>query len=131
MARRKPTDTVKLNLRLPEALRRKLEHAGKAHDHSMNAELIRRLEDSFHADPAADMVELAMWLESTNDADGAYIPPKKNWRDNRESASVVRDAVDQIIAAVAGLPQKALEGRAEFLATVVLQKYGLSRGGKS
>jgi hypothetical protein len=47
MARRKPSDTVKLNLRFPESLRRLLEHAGKKHQWSMNAEIVRRLEDSF------------------------------------------------------------------------------------
>jgi hypothetical protein len=126
---KKPSDIVQLKLRFPEALRKKLERAAKARDHSMNAEIIHRLDRSFHNDPAVDMVELAMWLESTSDAEGAHLPPKKNWRENPESASAVRYAVDQIITAVAGLPPEPVvsdRGRAEVLATVVLRKFGLS-----
>jgi hypothetical protein len=44
---RKPSDTVQLKLRFPEALRRRLERAAKASDQSMNAEIIHRLEKSF------------------------------------------------------------------------------------
>jgi hypothetical protein len=45
---RKPTDTVQLNLRFSEALRRRLERAAAGHDRSMNAEIVERLEQSFH-----------------------------------------------------------------------------------
>jgi hypothetical protein len=44
---RKPTDTVQLNLRFPEALRRRLERAANANYASMNAEIVHRLEQSF------------------------------------------------------------------------------------
>jgi hypothetical protein len=47
MARRKPSDTVKLNLRFPESLRRLLEGVAKKQERSMNAEIVRRLENSF------------------------------------------------------------------------------------
>jgi hypothetical protein len=44
---RKPTDTVQLNLRFSEALRRRLERAAKNNDCSLNAEIVDRLEKSF------------------------------------------------------------------------------------
>jgi len=44
---RKPTDTAHLNLRYPEALRRRLERAAKKSGRSMNTEIVERLERSF------------------------------------------------------------------------------------
>src|SRR5262245_30156978 len=44
---RKPTDTAHLNLRYPEALRRRLERAAKNSGRSMNSEIVERLERSF------------------------------------------------------------------------------------
>ena len=44
---RKPTDTAHLNLRYPEALRRRLERAAKDGGRSMNTEIVERLEQSF------------------------------------------------------------------------------------
>jgi hypothetical protein len=47
MTARKPTDVVQVNLRLRESLRRKLEHEAERRGCSFNAELTRRLEESF------------------------------------------------------------------------------------
>jgi Arc-like DNA binding domain len=47
---RKSTDTIKLQLRLPERLRRRLERAAETHDQSMNFEILKRLEESFQAE---------------------------------------------------------------------------------
>jgi hypothetical protein len=44
---RKPTAIVTLSLRIREELRRHLEQDAKTHQHSMNAEIVKRLEDSF------------------------------------------------------------------------------------
>jgi hypothetical protein len=44
---RKPTDTVKLNLRFPEALRRRLEREARAQNRSLNTEIVERLYRSF------------------------------------------------------------------------------------
>jgi hypothetical protein len=44
---RKPTETAHLNLRYPEALRRRLERAAKNSGRSMNTEIVERLEQSF------------------------------------------------------------------------------------
>jgi hypothetical protein len=40
---RKPTDTIKLNLRFPEALRRQLEREAKKARRSLNTEIVERL----------------------------------------------------------------------------------------
>jgi Arc-like DNA binding domain len=44
---RKRTDTIKLQLRLSERLRRRIERAAERNECSMNAEIIERLEQSF------------------------------------------------------------------------------------
>ena len=59
---RKLSDTVKLQLRLSEALRRRLERAAKAGDQSMNTEIVHRLEESLYLKEEAKLVgwELAI-----------------------------------------------------------------------
>jgi hypothetical protein len=57
---RKPTDIVKLQLRLPEALRRRLERAAKAHDRSMNTEIVLRLEEAFQMDELNAQMKASM-----------------------------------------------------------------------
>jgi Arc-like DNA binding domain len=47
---RKPTDTIKLNLRFPEALRRQLEREAKARGQSLNTEIVERLYRSLRQD---------------------------------------------------------------------------------
>ena len=44
---RKRTDTVALTLRVREDLRRRLEREAKKRDHSLNTEMVRRLEETF------------------------------------------------------------------------------------
>jgi hypothetical protein len=46
MVARKPTDTVKLQLRFHEALRRRLVQEAKKHNRSLNAEIVHRLDQS-------------------------------------------------------------------------------------
>jgi hypothetical protein len=57
---RKPTDTVQLNLRFSEALRRRLEREAERNDRSMNAEIIDRLEQSFRVPELTDAVAAAL-----------------------------------------------------------------------
>ena len=62
---RKPTDTAHLNLRYPEALRRRLERAAKNGGRSMNTEIVERLEQSFRREDfekLQDAVNLG-WLK--------------------------------------------------------------------
>jgi hypothetical protein len=53
---RKPTDTVQLKLRFPEALRRRLERQAALKKHSMNAEIVDRLTQSLLRESYADFI---------------------------------------------------------------------------
>jgi hypothetical protein len=48
-ARRKPTDTVQLNLRFSERLRRRLAREAKQRNCSLNTEIVARLEESLRS----------------------------------------------------------------------------------
>jgi hypothetical protein len=57
MPKRKGTDIIKVNLRLREALRQRLEREAKRNDTSLNSEMARRLEGSVNAEEhLADLV---------------------------------------------------------------------------
>ena len=62
---RKLTDTVKLQVRLPERLRRRLEQAAKHHDCSMNTEIFDRLDRSFQKEEQEKMMALAIEQAAT------------------------------------------------------------------
>jgi hypothetical protein len=57
MARRKPMQVVQVNLRLREALRRKLEAAARQRGVSLNFEMTDRLAKSFEQDEAKSVAE--------------------------------------------------------------------------
>jgi len=57
MAKRKRTDIVKLQLRIREALRRRLEVAAKAEERSLNTEIAHRLENSFEQEKNSLLLE--------------------------------------------------------------------------
>ena len=57
---RKLTDIVKLQVRLSERLRRRLEQAAKHNDWSMNTEIVSRLDTSFQKDEQEKMMALAI-----------------------------------------------------------------------
>jgi hypothetical protein len=54
---RKLSDTVKLNLRFSEELRRKLEKAAERNNQSINSEIVARLDGSFRRDEFKVFVE--------------------------------------------------------------------------
>jgi Arc-like DNA binding domain len=56
---RKLTDTVKLQVRLSERLRRRLEQAAKHNDWSMNTEIVSRLDSSFQREDLEEMIRRA------------------------------------------------------------------------
>jgi hypothetical protein len=56
---RKLTDTVKLQVRLPERLRRHLEQEAKRNDWSMNTEIVSRLDSSFQRENEEEMIRRA------------------------------------------------------------------------
>src|SRR5262249_1141802 len=53
---RKTTDSVQLKLRFSEALRRRLEREARRQEHSLNGEIINRLEQSFRKSEDADLL---------------------------------------------------------------------------
>jgi hypothetical protein len=57
MAKRKRTDVVKLQLRIRETLRRRLEAAARADERSLNSEIAQRLEDSFDQEKNSLLLE--------------------------------------------------------------------------
>ena len=57
---RKLTDTVKLQVRLSERLRRRLEQAAKHNDWSMNTEIVSRLDSSFQREDQKEMIRRAV-----------------------------------------------------------------------
>lgn len=54
---RNPSDTVQFRLRLPKELRRKIEAICKPNRYSINAEIVRRLEESFFRDDKVEFAE--------------------------------------------------------------------------
>ena len=61
--RRKPNETVQVNLRIKEELRRKLERSAKEHEVSFNQEVRKRLADSLEQKPRQSLESLAANLE--------------------------------------------------------------------
>jgi hypothetical protein len=57
MAKRKKTDVVKLQLRIREGLRGRLESAAKNQERSLNSEIVARLEESFRRSELASLTE--------------------------------------------------------------------------
>jgi hypothetical protein len=59
MTKRKPDDTVNLRLRLPEALRQKLETEANAAERSLNSEILWRLGRTF----SEEWRDFIAWVE--------------------------------------------------------------------
>jgi hypothetical protein len=62
---RKPADPVQLKLRFDEKLRLRIERAALRNNQSMNAEIIRRLEESFDREELSEFMRAAMWQALT------------------------------------------------------------------
>jgi hypothetical protein len=56
---RKPAETVQVNLRIKEGMRRQLEREAHAHRVSLNKEMLLRLEDSFEKTAKRDLDDIA------------------------------------------------------------------------
>jgi hypothetical protein len=95
---RKPTETVKLQLRLSEAIRRRLERAASASHRSMNAEIVHRLEQSLKRDEEPEGVRDAMNEGMLKVIDVAaevvrQIPPARH----NQSLRAIDRAIDQAL----------------------------------
>jgi len=60
MAKRKPTDMAQMNLRIRETLRKKVEVEARKNGHSLNSELVQRLERSFIDQWVHQMIEATL-----------------------------------------------------------------------
>jgi len=105
---RKTTDTVQLKLRFSEALRRRLEREARRQEHSLNGEIINRLEQSFRKSEDADLLGStlrALFGGATGDLLRAIataiwlieMRTGKKWHEDRETALQVNHAIDRII----------------------------------
>src|SRR5262245_34056425 len=111
---RKPTDTVQLKLRFSEALRRRLEREARRQEHSLNGEIIHRLEQSFRKAEDADLVGSTFRgaLGATGDllraiATAIWLIEKrtgKKWNEDSDTSQEVQWATDSIIEALARPP---------------------------
>ena len=110
---RKLSDTVQLKLRFSEALRRRLEREAKRQEHSLNGEIINRLEQSFRKSEDADLLGStlrALFGGATGDllraiATAIWLIEKsagKKWHEDRETTFQVSHAIGQIIDWFAG-----------------------------
>jgi hypothetical protein len=91
--RRKPTETVQVNLRIKESERRKLEAAALRNGVSLNAEMAARLARTFRQTAALEIDQLAENV-------GRYLGPLvANTHDLMMSGEAAR-AVDELIALV-------------------------------
>jgi Arc-like DNA binding domain len=54
--KRKSTDIAQIGLRLPEALRKRIENEAHKHGWSLNRELVRRLESSFQQELLSEAI---------------------------------------------------------------------------
>jgi len=121
MAKRKKSDTVQLKLRIRERLRQRLQIVAEKADHSLNAEMVQRLEQSFLMDKNASLIEallgsgedlellraIAIMLRSLNG----------RWRTDKQNAENLATAVAKIISVFRGdiePTESAFPKRAEF-----------------
>ena len=105
---RKLSDTVQLKLRFSEALRRRLEREARRQEHSLNGEIINRLEQSFRKSEDADLLGSTLrtlFGGATGDllraiATAIWLIEKrtgKKWHEDPEIALQVNHAIDEII----------------------------------
>jgi len=110
---RKLSDTVQLKLRFSEALRRRLEREARRQEHSLNGEIINRLEQSFRKSEDADLLGStlrALFGGATGDllraiATAIWLIEKhagKKWHEDPETVFQVSHAIGQIVDWFAG-----------------------------
>lgn len=84
-APRKPTDIVQLKLRLREELRRKLERAATKKEHSLNTEMVERLDRSFDLESqASDREEILREIQSLREMITGHRMPDPRIREGKK-----------------------------------------------
>ena len=77
---RKPSDTVQLKLRFPEALRRRLEREARRHGQSLNREILSILEERFRESDDADRHAAAFAEALRDEFMRLYREDKTSWQ---------------------------------------------------
>lgn len=115
---RKPTDTVQLKLRFPEAMRRRLERVAGANDRSMNAEIIHRLDQSFRKDGIAELIQ-ATAKETAEKVVAQWAARPTTEAGKRTSRGIILDEIKKLLAT--HFPPTSAEHKRER--TAVLRKH--------
>ena len=116
MAKRKRTDVVKLQLRIREALRRRLEGVAKAEERSLNSEIAHLLENSFEQEKNSLLLEellapgagleliraVAMILRSAGRRDWYFQTIAEAAANKPRRSHAVSEAITKFIAVLTG-----------------------------
>jgi hypothetical protein len=89
---RKPSETVQVNLRMKEAMRRRLAQAAANRGISLNAEMMRRLEDSFDQESNRSLDQIAHDMRTSAES---VVAATKMWQ---SAAKVSSEAMLQATA---------------------------------
>jgi Arc-like DNA binding dprotein len=90
---RKPNETVQLKLRFLESLRRQLERAAKDSGHSMNTEIVNRIEQSFRKDEAL-VQSRAVATQAARDAVVEFLARTQGVSGHNEGATTISRITD-------------------------------------
>lgn len=99
---RKPTETVQVNLRIKEALRRRLEREAKKRGVSLNYEMTSRIDQSFNIEGLRDQETV------TEDMKGAHARFMQPFL-GIATQNLLRDAAEMLVVAVKNLPAECRE----------------------
>jgi hypothetical protein len=139
---RKPTDTVALTLRVREDLRRRLEKEAKKHDHSLNNEMVRRLEETFQPQRDAlinliagnDSNALAMRMI----AEAMMLAQTLQWQSGKsegwtekDTANMIRGAVHHILTKWGDIPDDLIGDEGWPLARFILDRHRIDEINKA
>ncbi len=127
MAKRKRTDVVKLQLRIREGLRRRLEAAANAEERSLNSEIALRLENSFDQEKNSLILQVLLapgaGLELVRAVGTILRRAGRDWNTPPKSHAVA-EAIRKIVAVLSdelrpdenSFPNRNEEGSADQLA---------------
>jgi hypothetical protein len=127
MAKRKRTDVVKLQLRIREGLRRKLEAVANVEERSLNSEIAYRLENSFDQEKNRLVLEALLapgaGLELIRHVGRILTVAGRDWY-NPPKSHAVAEAIRKMIAVISGelppteasFPNRNERGSADYLA---------------
>jgi hypothetical protein len=129
---RKPTDTIQVNLRIKEAMRRRLEAAAKKRDVSLNFEMVDRLKGSFDQSAHHTIEVAAAKIELAAEVASVHLGHYAREQEIRTLLDDLREAGEALVAQIEQLPaemraREALKDAVEWMRTAIAaveRKYG-------